>query len=130
MKPKIIFFDGVCNLCNGFVDFLIRHDHKQRFLYASLQGETAATLLEQRDRESLSTVVYYDQGTVTRKSRAVIKIFSELGGVWRLLAILRVVPPPLADSIYNLISRNRYRWFGKRESCRLPTPQERALFRP
>lgn len=128
MPSSIVFFDGVCNLCNGFVDFLVRHDHKHVLRFASLQGKIALELLGPGAGEKLASVVFYKNGSTSTESSAVIQILSQLGGPWRALLILSVIPSFLRDPIYRFVARNRYRWFGKRETCRLPSPEESALF--
>jgi predicted DCC family thiol-disulfide oxidoreductase YuxK len=128
IPSSIVFFDGVCNLCNALVDFLVRHDRRRVLRFASLQGNTARELLGPGAGENLSSVVFYQNGSISTESLAVIRILSRLGGPWGLLSLLRVIPSFLRDPIYGFVARNRYRWFGKRETCRLPSPDERALF--
>jgi predicted DCC family thiol-disulfide oxidoreductase YuxK len=128
-----VFFDGVCNLCNGFVDFLVHKDRRRVLRFASLQGKTSHELLGPGAGEKLASVVFYQSrstsnGSTWTESAAVIRILSSLGGAWRLLVLLRVIPSFLRDPIYRFIARNRYHWFGKRETCRLPSPEEHALF--
>lgn len=128
IPSSIVFFDGVCNLCNGFVDFLVRQDHRHVLRFASLQGKTSRDLLGPGAGEKLASVVFYQNGSRLTESAAAIQILASLGGAWRALLILRVIPSFLRDPIYRWIARNRYRWFGKRETCRLPSPEERSLF--
>lgn len=130
-KSIIIFFDGVCGLCNRFVDFLLRRDTQAVFLFAPLQGETAHRLLSKNDTETLGSIVFWEQGRTFRRSAAVVRVLWKLGGVWACLGWgLWIVPKPLRDLGYNLVAANRYRLFGKKETCRLPTPQERSRFLP
>ena len=124
----IVLFDGVCNLCNGTVDFMLRRDRRGRFRYASLQGGTAAGLVA--DAAELGSVALWENGRMYRRSEAGLRMIEGLGGGWRLLAVLRLVPRPVRDGVYDWIARNRYRWFGKRESCRMPTDAERGRFLP
>lgn len=124
----IVCFDGVCGLCNGFVDFLVQHDRARVLRYAPLQGATAARV-EGLPRD-LDSVVVVDGGRVLVKSDAALTALSRLGGVWRLSAVARVIPRALRDRVYDLIARNRYRWFGKHEACRRPTADEAAWFLP
>jgi predicted DCC family thiol-disulfide oxidoreductase YuxK len=126
---QVIFFDGVCNLCNGFVDFLLSRDESRRFLFASLQGETAQAKLP-KQAESLKSVVLWTQGKAWEKSDAVLRILPQLGGPWRLISLFRFTPRFLRDWVYDRIAANRYRLFGRRESCRLPSPEEKARFLP
>lgn len=127
----VIFFDGVCGLCNRFIDFVISHDRAGAFRFAALQGETARERLPEADVRDLNTLVLCDELGVFRKSTAATRILVRLGGVWRVFGtILRIVPRPLRDAGYSLVARNRYALFGKKESCRMPTPAERARFLP
>lgn len=131
-KGPIVFFDGVCNLCNGAIDWLVRHDRMRQIQYASLQGTTAAQIVPDHlsDGDPDSILVWVD-GAVLSRSDAVLKILSYLSPGYRFLAATgKIVPRFLRDSIYKWVARNRYRWFGKRDSCRLPTPEERAAFLP
>lgn len=131
LKAKnLVFFDGVCHLCNGFVDAVISRDKKHKLLFAPLQGDTALGLLAPHDRESLETVVFYEKGKTYHRSAAVIRILATLGGVFKLFLLALVIPGPIRDVLYKLVARNRYSWFGKREFCRLPTPQERSYLLP
>jgi predicted DCC family thiol-disulfide oxidoreductase YuxK len=125
----IIFFDGVCGLCNRAVDALLQADRQAVFRFAPLQGETAKRLLPPlpEDPEDWS-IVYLDERGVHRYSDASLEICRRLGGAWSLAALLRFVPRALRDPVYLWIARNRYRWFGKRDSCRVPTSDERARF--
>lgn len=122
----IVFFDGVCGLCSGFVDFLVRHDRTRALRYAPLQGITAAQF--ERLPRHLDSVVVVHGDQVLVKSDAALTALSRLGGVWRLTAVARVIPRALRDSVYDLIARNRYRWFGRHEACRIPTADEAAWF--
>jgi predicted DCC family thiol-disulfide oxidoreductase YuxK len=128
---SIIFYDGVCGLCNRFVDSLLKRDTQALFLFAPLQGETAQRLLSKSDTEMLGSIVFREQGRTFRRSTAVVRVFRKLGGVWACLGWgLWIVPKPLRDLGYKLVAVNRYRLFGKKETCRLPTPQERSRFLP
>lgn len=127
-KHPIVFFDGYCGLCNGFVDFVMARDHKKTFRFATLQGATAARLLSPEDVKNLDSVVVYVAPHKYRKSRAVLQVFSDLGGGWQWLTLFGFLPTPFLDFMYDIVARNRYSWFGKRDSCRLPTKEERALF--
>ncbi|QDK45289.1 thiol-disulfide oxidoreductase [Bdellovibrio sp. ZAP7] len=127
---NVVFFDGVCHLCNGFVDAVITRDPQHRFLFAPLQGSTAEALLPAQDRENLDTVIYYESGKIYHRSAAVLKILSGLGGVYGLSRLGWVLPGFIRDSLYKLVAKNRYSWFGKRDFCRLPTPNERTYLLP
>jgi predicted DCC family thiol-disulfide oxidoreductase YuxK len=126
-EQTIVFFDGVCHLCNGFVDFAVQRDHERNLLFAPLQGSTAKRSLTPEQREKLDSIMVLNKGRVLENSTAVCQVFSELGGFWRLLsAILRLIPRGLRDFIYSIVARNRYAWFGKSETCRIPTKEERG----
>jgi len=128
-ETPIVFFDGVCGLCNSSVDFLLRHDHAGRLRFAPLQGETAARLLPVADRENLGSLVFWDAGRTYRRSTAVVQILSRLGPAWRVLGgLLWVIPAPLRNGGYRAVAALRYRLFGKKEACRLPSPEERGRF--
>ena len=130
---KIVFFDGTCNLCNGFVDWLIRHDRKDTFQFASLQGTSAFALLPKEFRhrtEDLTTVLYFRDAVVAMKSTAVLLILQDLGGPWKFLRIFQFMPLFLRDLIYDQVAQYRYQIFGKRQTCRVPTEQERGRILP
>ncbi|WP_413587395.1 thiol-disulfide oxidoreductase DCC family protein [Bdellovibrio sp. HCB274] len=127
---NVVFFDGVCHLCNGFVDAVITRDPEHRFLFAPLQGTTAEKLLPAQDRVSLDTVIYYESGRIYHRSAAVIKILSGLGGVYSLSRVGWIIPGLFRDALYKIVAKNRYAWFGHRDFCRLPTPQERGYLLP
>ena len=119
-------------MCNGFVDFVIKRDHKRRFLFASLQGDQARNLLDFKDDkevQDMSTVILLDQGQVFKKSKAVIKVFKQLGKGWYVLSlIMSFVPSSISNLIYDFIAARRYRLLGKRDACRIPTEAEASLF--
>ena len=126
---QIVFFDGVCLLCNGVVDFLLRRDVERHFQFAPLQGERAKVLLPVSIRaEGFDTIVLWTQGQVFVRSDAALMIFTQLGGLWPTLKVFWAVPRPVRDLVYHLISVNRYAWFGRRETCRLPSKEERQRF--
>ncbi len=130
-ERPIIFFDGVCGVCNTFVDFMLRVDRKQLFFFAPIQGETAQELLPTlAENPGEWSMVLLDESGLLERSDACVAIARRLGGVWRIVAWLRFLPRALRDGAYRMIARNRYRWFGKRETCRVPTVDERARFLP
>jgi len=125
---RIIYFDGVCNLCNGFVDFVIQRDKEHLFQFAPLQGKSALQLLNHQDL-GLDSVVYYDNGQVYKKSIAVLKIAGELSTGYRFFSKLAsLLPIFILNFFYDFIAKNRYLFFGKKQTCRLPTLEERKLF--
>ena len=124
-----VFFDGVCGLCNHSVNWLLARDSEHRLRFAPLQGATAGRVLDAEIRNRLDTLVFVRDGETFIRTAAVSRILMTLGGRWRVLGgILWIVPSPIRDLGYRIVSRLRYRLFGKHESCRLPTPQERAVF--
>ena len=124
----VIYFDGVCGLCNRFVDFVLARDMARRFRFAPLQGSTATLRFGPSGDVDPSTIVLEEDGVMYERSTAALRIISRLGGVWSLMAVFGLVPRPVRDAAYDWVARNRYAWFGKRDSCRLPTPEERAAF--
>ncbi len=129
-EKSIILFDGVCNVCNGFVNFLILRDEKDRFQFGSLQSPKVKELLNQYhyDADDLSTVILIEDNKFYQQSSAVLKIFRQMPGAWPLMYKFIIIPKPLRDFIYQLIARNRYTLFGRKDSCMVPTPEWRAKF--
>ena len=132
--PDTILFDGVCNLCNGFVQFIIRHDAAGRYRFAALQSEAGRALLLAHGVAPATlaadpdSVILLSGGQLYSHSTAVLRIARGLGGVWQLAALGGVLPRAWRDGIYRFIARHRYRWFGRQESCMLPTPALKARF--
>lgn len=132
----IIFYDGVCGLCNRLVQFLLRHDKHGRLRFASLQSDFAERLLlrhgfDPKDLDTLHVVENYAQPDehVLQRSDAILRAGRELGGVWSgLAAVAKIVPRPLRDLVYGFVARNRYSVFGKYDSCMLPDPDQRSRF--
>ncbi|MPR34111.1 thiol-disulfide oxidoreductase DCC family protein [Salmonirosea aquatica] len=127
---NVVYFDGVCNLCNSAVNFLIDRDKKGRLKFASLQSEAGKVVLQRlgllaQDYDSFILLV---NGKPYQKSEAAVEVMKLLGGGWSLLYGFRIIPRAWRDWLYTRIAQNRYRWFGKRTECRLPTPQLRARF--
>ncbi|WP_339647762.1 thiol-disulfide oxidoreductase DCC family protein [uncultured Salegentibacter sp.] len=128
---KIVLFDGVCNLCNSAVTFIIEHDKKDVFRFASLQSEIGRKLVEERgmDPEELDSIVLIDPGVAYyRKSTAALEISRELSGGYSLLKNFLFIPESLRDGIYNFIANKRYKWYGKKESCMISTPELKSKF--
>lgn len=125
-----ILFDGVCNLCNGSVQFILKRDPEARFRFASLQSESGRRLVAENglDPDVLSSVILLEDGKVYRESAAALRIARHMSGAWKLLRVFVLIPRPIRDALYRMIARNRYRWFGKSETCWLPTPELRARF--
>jgi len=125
----ILFFDGTCGLCNWTVNFVLNRDKHRRFLFSPLQGETAATYLGEVEIAAMQSVVLFTGGRSFRKSSAIVRLLWKLNLFWKCCGVLLwLVPKPLRDWTYKLIAKNRYRWFGQREACRVPTPAEREQF--
>jgi len=125
----LILFDGVCNLCNGAVNFIVDHDPDAYFRFAPLQSNVAQTHLQQYGvRTDLDTMVLVENGEVYERSTAALRIARRLSGPWPLLAMGLLVPRPLRDAVYDWIATNRYDWFGQRDQCRMPTPELKARF--
>ena len=129
---KIILFDGVCNLCNRSVQFVIKRDSKDVFRFASLQSDLGKKLLAERNinpQETDSIVLIEPNVAYYTRSSAAIEIAKELGGLWSLISAFNyILPENIRDSIYNFIAENRYKWFGKKDECPLPTPEQRRKF--
>jgi predicted DCC family thiol-disulfide oxidoreductase YuxK len=129
-QDSVIFFDGVCGLCNRFVDFVLARDREGRYRFAPLQGETATTLLTTHPTPSGNSVLLLEDGRILTQSTAALRIVMGLGGIWSWARFALWIPAGLRDGIYAVIASNRYRWFGKRETCRMPRPEEAARFMP
>ena len=129
-ERSIVLFDGVCNLCNGFVNFLIDRDQHDRFRFGSLQSENVKGLLLtfHYTTQEISTVVLIQDNALYTQSTAVLRICRLLPGAWPLLYGFIIIPRPLRDFIYNLVAKNRYRIFGRKDTCRIPTPALQSKF--
>jgi len=129
-KSYIILFDGVCNLCNRTVLFVIKRDKKAIFTFASLQSESGQTLLKNLGLPTnhFNSLVFIHHDKYFIKSSAVLHIVNELGGLWKLFFVFKIFPRPIRDFIYNIIAKSRYRVFGKRDVCMLPSQEIRQRF--
>ena len=130
-NKKIILFDGVCNLCNDAVIFIIKHDKNDQFRFASLQSEIGRKLMEERgiDSNYLDSIILIEQGVAWyEKSDAALEIAKDLNGIYQSLRIFKFLPRGFRNSVYKGIANNRYKWFGKKESCMIPTPELKAKF--
>jgi predicted DCC family thiol-disulfide oxidoreductase YuxK len=128
--PATVVFDGVCVLCSGWVRFLLKRDRQQRFRFAAMQSEAGRALLVRHGidpDDPISFLLLEEAGAFT-DSTAVLRIVTRLGGLWRLAGAFYAVPRPLRDWLYRFVARRRYRWFGKRASCFVPTPETAHRF--
>jgi predicted DCC family thiol-disulfide oxidoreductase YuxK len=130
-NKQLILFDGVCNLCNASVQYVIKHDKKDVFMFAPLQGETGQFIIEkyQIDTSKIDSILLYSkQRGISYKSTAALKIASKLSFPINLLAMFLVVPVFLRNWVYNYIAKNRYKWFGKQNECMIPNKKLKAKF--
>jgi predicted DCC family thiol-disulfide oxidoreductase YuxK len=126
---RIILFDGVCNLCNTLVQFIIKRDHNKRFKFASLQSEIGEELmLKYHGEVDMDSFVYIEGDRSYQKSTAALRVCKHLNGAWKFFYLLLVLPRPLRDYLYELIAKHRYKWFGKKESCMIPTEEMKDRF--
>ncbi len=130
LPDHLLLFDGVCNLCNGLVRFIIRHDRRKRFHFAPLQSDAGQAVLQRHDlaTSNFDTLVYFRKGVVLTRSTAALNVARDLRGAWGMAYAFILVPPSLRDAVYDLISRKRFNWFGKRDSCMVPTPELGSRF--
>jgi predicted DCC family thiol-disulfide oxidoreductase YuxK len=130
MNGPVVLFDGVCNFCNRSVNFILDHDARRRFRFAALQSDAGQAVLRHFGlrTDDFDTAVLVERGRAYTKSSAALRIARNLGGWWSLFAVLLAIPPFLRDAAYDLLARNRYRWFGKADNCRVPTPEIRDRF--
>jgi len=136
VENPIILYDGVCGLCNRLVQFLLKHDKQARLRFASLQSDFAAKALQRhgidpKDLDTLHVIENYEQPNerVLQRSDAILRASRELGGFWNAsAAVAKVIPRPLRDLVYRFVARNRYRVFGKYDTCMLPDPNQRSRF--
>ena len=129
-EHPIILFDGVCNFCNGAINFVIKQDKKKVFRFAPLQSAAGQRLLEKYglDKNDLKSFILIKNGKTYNKSVAALEVMNNLPWYWKEVQILRIVPAFLRDQIYDWVARNRYKWFGQKEICMVPTPDLRNRF--
>lgn len=127
---KIILFDGVCNLCNGSVNFFITRDKKDIFRFAALQSDIGVRLQKELniDHENIESFILIDGNAYYKKSTAALKVAGMLGFPYNLLYPLLLIPPFIRNIVYDIVAKYRYKWFGKKSTCRVPTPKERNKF--
>ncbi|GGI25110.1 thiol-disulfide oxidoreductase DCC family protein [Pedobacter mendelii] len=131
MKTQpVIFFDGVCNLCNASVQFTIEHDKKNVFKFTALQGEYAKTILPKFnvDIEKMNSILLVENEKLYTKSSAALRVAKELSGLLPILYAFIIVPKFIRDWVYDIIAKNRYKWWGRQESCWIPTPELKSKF--
>ena len=126
----IILFDGVCNFCNTAINFVLKQDKKGIFRFAPLQSEVGQRLLQEYNlsTKEFDSFVLIDNGKVYKKSAASLRVMNKLPWYWKEAQLLRIIPTALRDAIYDFIAKNRYKWFGKKEQCMIPTPEMRNRF--
>ncbi|HVE59515.1 MAG TPA: thiol-disulfide oxidoreductase DCC family protein [Pyrinomonadaceae bacterium] len=124
----IILFDGVCNFCDGSVNFIIEHDKKNYFKFAPLQSEAGQKYVEKFGLSAIDSVILVENEKVYTHSTAALKVAGNLGGIWSLFYAFIIIPKPIRDFFYKLFARYRYKLFGKKDECMIPTPEVRAKF--
>ncbi|MCW3073056.1 MAG: thiol-disulfide oxidoreductase family protein [Flaviaesturariibacter sp.] len=129
-EHPVILFDGVCQFCNGMINFVIKQDKKGHFRFATLQSEAGQRLLQEYglDQVGFNSFVLIQNGKAYQRSTASLKVMNGLPWYWKEVQVLRIVPAFLRDQIYDWVARNRYKWFGKKEVCMVPTPDLRSRF--
>lgn len=130
-NKKIILFDGICNLCNNSILKIIKYDTKNRFVFTSLQSEIGKQIINRLkvDTKKIDSVILYEPNvSYDIKSTAILKIMNNFGGFWQLTQVFLIFPEPFRDLVYDFIARNRHKWFGKRDSCMLPTDKLKSKF--
>tara|TARA_Y100001970_G_scaffold193635_1_gene235305 strand:- start:4283 stop:4717 length:435 start_codon:yes stop_codon:yes gene_type:complete len=125
----IVFYDGYCILCNRIIDFVIKYDKKEKILFASLQSDFAISALskfgyEFENSKKIDNVIYLQNTIMKTKSDAILSILCDMGGVYHLSKIFYCIPKCIRDYLYDQIANRRYKWFGKRDTCRIPTKDE------
>ncbi len=126
---KIVLFDGVCNFCNSSVQFIIRNDKTNSLKFASLQSEIGQRLITTYNlSKELDSVIFIENNQAYIKSKAALKIANYFGGFWKIFQVFNIIPSFIRDFFYDIIANNRYKWFGKKDSCMLPSPEVRSRF--
>ena len=130
LASKILLFDGVCNLCNGSVLFVIKRDKKKQIRYAAIQSKQGKMLMEKYGIEEayLGSLIFIDEGKVYLRSTGALRLCKYLNGLWPMLYLLVIIPPFIRNFFYNTISKYRYKLFGKYETCMVPTNELKSLF--
>jgi len=130
ISKKIVLFDGICNLCSSSVQFIIKHDKKNQFLFGSLQGDAGHAYLKKfkLPADQFNSFMLVENEKLYTKSAAALRMLKHVGNGWQLLYAFMIVPAFVRDGIYNWIAKNRYKWFGKKDACWVPTPALKARF--
>jgi len=128
-KP-VVLFDGVCNYCNTMINFIIRQDKKKKYLFATLQSEFGQRTLQRWNlpANSFDSFLVLDKGKLYSKSTAALRLYNQLPWYWKWTQLFWLFPKFLRDAVYNVIAKNRYKWFGKRKECMIPTPELKNRF--
>lgn len=124
----IILFDGVCNFCDASVNFIIEHDKKDYFRFTPLQSEIGQEFVKKFSLSGIDSVILVENDKAYAHSTAALKIARRLGGIWSVLYAFIIIPRPIRDFFYKLFAKNRYKFFGKKDECMIPTPEVRAKF--
>lgn len=129
-EHPVILFDGVCNFCNGAINFVLKHDKKGIFRFAPLQSEAGQKLLQQYhlSTNDFESFILIDDGKVYKKSSASLRVLNKLPWYWKEIQIFKIIPRIFRDAIYDFIAKHRYKWFGKKEQCMVPTPEMKGRF--
>ena len=130
-NKKLILFDGVCNLCNNSVQYVIKHDKKHLFMFAALQSDVGKQVIETYniDTKKIDSILLYDsEKGIDYKSTAALKIAKKIGFPQNLMVVFFIIPPFIRNWVYDYIAKNRYKWYGKKEACMIPTPELKSRF--
>jgi predicted DCC family thiol-disulfide oxidoreductase YuxK len=130
LPHPVILFDGVCNLCSGSVQFIIKHDPKHQFRFASLQSGLGQQVLQEFNLpvQQFGSFILLEKGVAYTKSAAALRVTKKLSGLWSGLYAFMIVPAFIRNAVYDVVARNRYKWFGKKDACWIPTPELKGLF--
>ena len=126
----VIIFDGICHLCCGWIRYLIRKDKTMKFRFATIQSETGQKVLNEvpENEKMMESIIYVKGNQYFRESSAILEILTDIGGFWKIVVVLKLIPKAIRDKIYQFIAKRRYRYFGKRTTCLLPTPENKKRF--
>jgi len=130
-QKQLILFDGICNLCNSSVQYVIKHDSKDKFMFTALQSEVGQQIIKEYNIDTAKTdsiLLYTPEVGISSKSMAALKIAFQLGFPNNLLCVFFIIPPFVRNYVYDYIAKNRYKWYGKKESCMIPTPELKSKF--